>query len=290
MKPASGSEVIAHFLAILVRHPDEAMAVEFHAIRVPRELAFGLLGQTLRQRRTVVEHTHLRVQFARARIEIVGADETNPAVEGERLRVQAPRARSGRFAKAPLELGAGGRLDLVEFDAGLDQRLAVELVFGVDRHAVGGSQRIGDHDHARAALMHARQEFDALLPRHEVRRDEEQLALRFIGDRAQLRGEMRLRLVGGGGHLVRMVVHDRGLSPVEGNVSIPKLPGKLTVAQALRVGRSLRRLVVREERRPLRGELLGRRVLSRQRGDRNRRLVIPVKVELRRTPPSPPAR
>ena len=28
-----------------------------------------------------------------------------------------------------------------------------------------------------------------------------------------------------------------------------------------------------------RGELLGRRVLSRQRGDRNRRLVVPVKIE-----------
>jgi hypothetical protein len=44
-----------------------------------------------------------------------------------------PNARSGRFAKAPLELGAGGRLDLVEFDTGLDQRLAVELIFGWPR-------------------------------------------------------------------------------------------------------------------------------------------------------------
>ena len=130
-----------------------------------------------------------------------------------------------------------------------------------------------------AALAHAGQQLDALLSRHEVRRDEEQLALRFIDDLAQLRGEMRLRLVGGGGHLVRMVVHDRGLSPVVGNASIPELPGKFTVAQALRVGGSLRGFVVRDERRPLRGELLGRRVLSRQRGDRNRRLVIPVKIE-----------
>src|SRR6185295_18274517 len=114
---------------------------------------------------TVEEYAHLCVQFARARIEIIGADETNPAVEGERLRVQAPNARSGRFAKAPLELGAGRRLDLIEFDAG--------------------------------------QELNALFSRYEVRRDEEQLALRFICDRAQLRGKMRLRLAGRCGHLVR---------------------------------------------------------------------------------------
>ena len=237
MRSVVGLGVVAHFLVALARHPDEAIAIEFHAIRVPRELAFGLRGQTLRKQRTVEEHAHLRVQFARAWIEIVGADETNPAVEGERLRVQAPNARSGRFAKAPLELGAGGRLDLVEFDAGLDQRLAVELIFGVDRHPVGGSQRIGNHDDSHAALAHAGQKLDALLSRHEVRRDEEQLALRLIDDLAQLRGEMRLRLVGGSGHLVRMIFHDRGLSPVVGNASIPDLSGKFTVAQALRVGR-----------------------------------------------------
>jgi hypothetical protein len=57
------------------------------------------------------------------------------------------------------------------------------------------------------------------------------------------------------------------------------LSGKFTVAQALRVSRISRGLVVCDERCPLRGELLGRRVLSRQRGDRNRRLVIPIKIE-----------
>src|SRR4029077_427916 len=111
-----GLGVIAHFLAALACHPDEAIALEFHAIRVPREFAFGLRGQTLRKRRTVEEHADLCVKFARAWIEIVGADETNPAVEGERLRVQAPNARSGRFAKAPSGLGSVCRLDLVEFD------------------------------------------------------------------------------------------------------------------------------------------------------------------------------
>ena len=112
--------VIAHFLVAFARHPDEAIAIELHVIRVPRELSFGLHGQTLRKQRTVEEHAHLRVQFARARIEIVGADETNPAVERERLRVQAPNARSGRFAKSAPSLRADGRLDLVEFDASLD--------------------------------------------------------------------------------------------------------------------------------------------------------------------------
>ena len=64
-------------------------------------------------------------------------------------------------------------LDLVKFDAGLDQRLAVELILGVDRNAIGGSQRIGDHDDPHAALAHACQEIDALLSRHEVGRDEQ---------------------------------------------------------------------------------------------------------------------
>src|SRR4029077_20815074 len=106
--------VVAHFLVALARHPDEALTIELDAIRVAAEIALGRFRQTLRQRRTVEEHTHFRVQFARSRIEIVGADETNAAVEGERLRMQTPGAQSGRFAKAPLELGAGGRLDLVE--------------------------------------------------------------------------------------------------------------------------------------------------------------------------------
>src|SRR6476659_7234688 len=107
-----GFGVVAHFLVALARHPDEAIAIAFHAIRLAAEIALGRFQQTPRQRRTVEEHTHFSVQFARAWIEIVGADETNPAVEGERLRVQAPNARSGRFAKAALSLRADGRLDL----------------------------------------------------------------------------------------------------------------------------------------------------------------------------------
>ena len=37
-----GLGVVAHFLVTLVRHPDEAIAIEFHAIRVPSEIALGL--------------------------------------------------------------------------------------------------------------------------------------------------------------------------------------------------------------------------------------------------------
>ena len=36
-----GLGVIAHFLVALARHPDEAIAIEFDAIRVPVEIAFG---------------------------------------------------------------------------------------------------------------------------------------------------------------------------------------------------------------------------------------------------------
>src|SRR6478609_8948836 len=115
-----GLGVVAHLLATLTRHPHETVSCEFDAIRLAGEIAFARFRQTPRQRRTVEEHTHFRVQFARARIEIVGADETRPAVEGKRLRMQATTACSCRFARAPLELGTGGRLGLIEFDAGLD--------------------------------------------------------------------------------------------------------------------------------------------------------------------------
>src|SRR5512133_90545 len=95
-----GLGVVAHFLVARARHPDEAIAIELDAIRVAAEIALGRFRQTPRQRRTVEEHTHLRVQFARARIEIVGADETNAAVEGECLRMQARTARSAWSAEA----------------------------------------------------------------------------------------------------------------------------------------------------------------------------------------------
>jgi hypothetical protein len=93
---------------------------------------FANLGQSK-------EHTHLGVQFARARIEIVGADKTNPTVEGERLGVQTAlpdpvgpsKGRLIAFVK-----GASGWLEFVEFDAGLEQRFAVELVFRVDRNSI----------------------------------------------------------------------------------------------------------------------------------------------------------
>src|SRR6478736_1553307 len=93
-----GLGVVAHLLATLARHPHETVSCEFDAIRLAAEIALGCFRQTPRQRRTVEEHTHFRVQFARARIEVVGADETNPAVEGKRLRMQTPGAQSGRFA------------------------------------------------------------------------------------------------------------------------------------------------------------------------------------------------
>jgi len=77
-----------------------------------------------------------------------------------------------------------------------------------------------------------------------------------------------------------MIVHDRSPAPEIGNISAPELPDKFTVAHGLRVGRTLRDRVIFGECRPLLGALPGRRVLSRKSGHRNRRLVIPIKVEL----------
>src|SRR6476619_3459330 len=87
-----GLGVVAHLLSTLTRHPHETVSCECDAIRLAAELALGRFRQTPRQRRTGEEHTHFRGQFARARIQIVGADETNPAVEGKRLCMQATNA------------------------------------------------------------------------------------------------------------------------------------------------------------------------------------------------------
>jgi hypothetical protein len=80
-------------------------------------------------------------------------------------------------------------------------------------------------------------------------------------------------------HLVGMVVHDRGPAPVKRNRVVPKLPGELAVAHGIRIFEAPRGLTRRDERPPPLGELLGRRALSRKRGDRNRSRMIPVKIE-----------
>src|SRR6478672_5124336 len=163
-----GLGVEADLLVTLASCPFEAVSHKFDAIRVAIDIALGVHRQTLREPRTIEEQTHLGVQFARARIEIVGPDKTNPPVEGEGLGVQTCTARPGRSAEAtrsPLVEGASGRLEFVEFDAGLDQRFAIELVFCVHRNSIRCSQRIGDHDNPGATLANASQKFDALLPR-----------------------------------------------------------------------------------------------------------------------------
>ena len=53
--------VVAHVLVTLARHPCEAIAIKFHVIRVTVQIALSRFGQTLRQRRTVEQNTHLGV-------------------------------------------------------------------------------------------------------------------------------------------------------------------------------------------------------------------------------------
>jgi hypothetical protein len=86
-KTGFGLGVVAHVLVTLARYSCKAIAVKLHVIPVRVQIAFGGFGQTLHQR-TVEENTHLCIQFPRARIEVVGADKANSAVEGERLRMQ----------------------------------------------------------------------------------------------------------------------------------------------------------------------------------------------------------
>jgi len=53
------------------------------------------------------------------------------------MKTRAARSpRSVESAPSPLVQGAGSRLDLIQFYAGFDERLAVQLVFGVDHHRV----------------------------------------------------------------------------------------------------------------------------------------------------------
>lgn len=61
---------------------------------------------------------------------------------------------------------------------------------------------------------------------------------------------------------------------------IRSLGQQRVMSVTLRVGRTLRDRVIFGDCRPLLGELPGRRVLSHKSGHRNRRLVIPIKVEL----------
>ena len=183
----------ADFFVALVRHPDEAVALEFHAVGVALDITLDLLGQKLDQFWTVEEHTHLGVQPARAGVEIVGADETNVAVEGKGLCMQARTARAARSGKAgrtPSTFAAGGRFGFVEFDAGFYQWLAVALVSGMNWKPIRGCQRIGDHHHADTALPYGCQRRDALLSWNEIRRDEEEFVLCGIDDLAKLGGKI----------------------------------------------------------------------------------------------------
>ena len=132
---------------------------------------------------------------------------------------------------------------------------------------------------ASELVMTTCQELHALLPQHEVRRDEEELPFRGIDDLAKLGSEMRLRLGGGCEHLVGMIRHDRGAAPGIRDRVLLELPGELAVPHAFRIGRILRRRVERGERSLLRRELLGSRILSRKSRNWNRSLMIPVKVE-----------
>ena len=90
-----------------------------------RDFALERLGQTPHQFLTVKEHSHLSVQSRTC-------SHASPHCLRSALSAHAARPLSA--------LRARGRLDFVDFDAGLEQRFAVALVFGVDRNSVRGSQ------------------------------------------------------------------------------------------------------------------------------------------------------
>ena len=63
-KTGLGLGIEANLFVTLASHPLEAISHKFDPIRIAVDIASGLLRQTLREPRTIEEHTHLGVQFA----------------------------------------------------------------------------------------------------------------------------------------------------------------------------------------------------------------------------------
>src|SRR6516165_1618194 len=88
-KARRGLVVVANLPAIFLRHPDEAIALQFDTIGFRREGGAELFGQARGERRTIDQQADLRIQIARTWIEIEGADEERAAIEGKGLCVEA---------------------------------------------------------------------------------------------------------------------------------------------------------------------------------------------------------
>ncbi len=113
----------------------------------------------------------------------------------------------------------------------------------MNRHGVGGGQRIGDDDHARSG-----QQGHAIFPGNEARRHEEQLALRGVDEFTQLGRKVGLVFRGTREHLFGMIMDDGGRTPEPGDRAVLELPGKLAaphlVSQISLVGFMKREVVV----------------------------------------------
>ena len=112
------------------------VVLEFDAVGIVAEIALERFRHAPRQLRAVEEDAHLGVQPARARIEIVGADEADPAVERERL---GAGASSGASLHAKTFAVDGQRIFVGSFN--FDPRSAhlnTELGLLIDSPALAG--------------------------------------------------------------------------------------------------------------------------------------------------------
>ena len=117
-------------------------------------------------------------------------------------------------------------------------------------------------------------------PGHEVRRHEEHLRVCFLHQLAQLRRKVGFRFRGGGEHLVGMIAHDGRLAPVTRSPHRPATARRTRCpAPSLHRPTASRRCDARGVL-TLRGEFPGCHGLSRKRGDRHRRPMVPVQLEV----------
>ena len=124
------------------------------------------------------------------------------------------QAHSGRGATRGGGLGgSGGGTQFVQLHAAFEQRMAVARIAREHRRLVVGGERIGQHLHRDAARRERHEILRATVAGDEVRRNQQQLLLRAIGERLDVRADAQLRLVVPGLDLFRLVGDQGGRSP-----------------------------------------------------------------------------
>ncbi|MNP35316.1 hypothetical protein D3C76_1286440 [compost metagenome] len=181
-------------LAIVLRRPDQLVIHQPDLItQCRRHTLHGQLAGVFGQFRAVHQHAYLGVPQHRPGVEVERADEGLAPVEDDCLAVQA-RVRTAVEAHAP---GTGvTRLaaQLEQLHTMFQKRPAIGCIAAMHRRHIGGFQRVGQQLHRGACVGTARQVQQPGLTRHEVGRNQYQLAVNGGQVRCQLLAHQQLRI------------------------------------------------------------------------------------------------